>query len=233
VRLRRCLDQGHCLCRAFGWQSGSTIAKSTLHHALPRALIPTPFVRYGLGYELSDGTNGVFFNDATKMVADSCAGGVCGTPLIEYVERVRLPSGGKQDVRRRYKEDRYPSDLKKKVTLLQHFKSFLQENEQAQVSACNDGSVPRRASDGDTVYVRKWMLTRHAIIFRLSNNNLQVNFFDQTEIFLWAEQPRFVTYVSKARQRATYDIGEAAGVPELAKRVKYVRDILAQLIGKA
>ena len=28
------------------------------------------------------------------MVADSCAGGVCGTPLIENVERVRLPSGG-------------------------------------------------------------------------------------------------------------------------------------------
>jgi hypothetical protein len=62
---------------------------------------------------------------------------------------------------------------------------------------------------------------------------LQVNFFDQTEFFLWAEQPRFVTYVSKARQRATFDIGEAAGVPKLAKRVKDIRDILAQLIGKA
>jgi hypothetical protein len=77
------------------------------------------------------------------------------------------------------------------------------------------------------------MLTRHAIIFGLSNNNLQVNFFDQTEIFQWAEQPRFVTCVSKARQRATFDIGEAAGVPVLAKRVKDIRDILAQLIGKA
>jgi polo-like kinase 1 len=193
-------------------------------------ILKTSF-RYGLGYELSDGTNGVFFNDATKMVADTASGS--GSPLIEYVERVRLPSGGKQDVRRRYREDKYPSDLKKKVTLLQHFKSFLQENEQAQVSACNEGCVPRRASDGDTVYVRKWMLTRHAIIFRLSNNNLQVNFFDQTEVFLWADQPYYVTYVSKARQRATYDIEEAAGVPELAKRVKYVRDILAQLIGKA
>ncbi len=220
----------------YGWPSGWTIAKSALH---PRKsdlflLELIIFCRYGLGYELSDGTNGVFFNDATKMVADSSAcSGSSGTPVIEYVERVRLPSGGKQDVRRRYREDRYPTDLKKKVTLLQHFKSFLQENEQAQVSACNDGCMPRRASDGDAVYVRKWMLTRHAIIFRLSNNNLQVNFFDQTEIFLWADQPRYVTYVSKARQRATYDIGEASGVPELSKRVKYVRDILAQLIGKA
>ena len=177
----------------YGWPSGWTIAKSALH---PRKsdlflLELIIFCRYGLGYELSDGTNGVFFNDATKMVADSSAcSGSSGTPVIEYVERVRLPSGGKQDVRRRYREDRYPSDLKKKVTLLQHFKSFLQENEQAQVSACNDGCVQRRASDGDAVYVRK-------------------------------------------RQRATFDIGEATGVPELAKRVKYVRDILAQLIGKA
>jgi len=92
---------------------------------------------------------------------------------------------------------------------------------------------PLMSPSQSPVYVRKWMLTRHAIIFRLSNNNLQVNFFDQTEFFLWAEQPRFVTYVSKARQRATFDIGEAAGVPKLAKRVKDIRDVLAQLIGKA
>ncbi len=30
----------------------------------------------------------------TNIYVCPCAGGVCGTPLIEYVERVRLPSGG-------------------------------------------------------------------------------------------------------------------------------------------
>lgn len=38
--------------------------------------------KYGLGYKLSDGTGGVFFNDATKMLLDPS--GV----KLEYIERI-------------------------------------------------------------------------------------------------------------------------------------------------
>ncbi len=37
---------------------------------------------------------------------------------------------------------------------------------------------------GSQVYVKKWMRTKHAIMFRLSNKIVQVNFQDHTEILL-------------------------------------------------
>jgi len=49
------------------------------------------------------------------------------------------------------------------------------------------------SSDVDMVYVRKWVKTRHAIMFRLTNNTIQVNFFDTTKLVL-AEDGNIVTY---------------------------------------
>ncbi len=37
------------------------------------------------------------------------------------------------------------------------------------------------------MYVKKWMKTKHAIMFRLSNKIVQVNFTDKTEILLSSE----------------------------------------------
>jgi polo-like kinase 1 len=42
-------------------------------------------------------------------------------------------------------------------------------------------------SKAPLVYVKKWMKTRHAIMFRLSNKIVQVNFTDKTEIILSSE----------------------------------------------
>jgi len=181
--------------------------------------------KYGLGYQLSDGTFGVFFNDATKMLLDK------GSDVLEYVERVKTSENVKQDIRNHFRMEAYPADLKKKVTLLHHFQNFLRDNEQAHCTTCNESAVKRSNDTLDGGYVRKWMLTRHSIIFRLSNNNFQVNFFDGTEVFLWADK-HLVTYVSKAQTRKTYEIGDILSFPELAKRVKYVKEILSQLIGR-
>ena len=66
----------------------------------------------------------------------------------------------------------YPKELQKKVTLLQHFRSYLENNNPPQKS--EDVEM----SDGNTaaIYVKKWMRTKHAIMFRLSNKIVQVNF---------------------------------------------------------
>jgi polo-like kinase 1 len=52
------------------------------------------------------------------------------------------------------------------------------------------------------VYVKKWMRTKHAIMFRLSNKIVQVSFQDHTEILLNSES-RLVTYVNKKAERQT------------------------------
>jgi hypothetical protein len=58
---------------------------------------------------------------------------------------------------------------------------------------------------------------------------VQVNFFDDTEVLLWSDK-RWVTYKGKNKVRATYDLGDMSSIPELTKRIKYVTDILSQLV---
>lgn len=102
----------------------------------------------------------------------------------------------------------YPKELQKKITLLQHFRSYLETN------STKDGGVSNNknedvemkdereagASQNGGVYVKKWMRTKHAIMFRLSNKIVQVNFQDHTEILLNSEN-RLVTYVNKKGER--------------------------------
>ena len=81
------------------------------------------------------------------------------------------------------------------------------------------------------IYVKKWVRTRHAILFRMSNRTVQVAFFDKTEIIL-ASQAKLVTYVDKSRKRTTYSLYEITRSKrsEIQKRLKYTKDILQQLI---
>ena len=65
----------------------------------------------------------------------------------------------------------YPKDLQKKVTLLQHFRSYLEGDSKGKSGAEEDG-LERKVEN--PVYVKKWMRTRHAIMFRLSNKIVQV-----------------------------------------------------------
>ena len=83
----------------------------------------------------------------------------------------------------------------------------------------------------DVVYVKKWMRTRHAIMFRLSNKVVQVNFQDHTEIMLSSET-KVVTYVNKKGERSTYPLSSAmeSANLEMVKRLKYTKDILTHML---
>lgn len=102
----------------------------------------------------------------------------------------------------------YPKDLAKKVTLLQHFRSYLENNTNPDKNVEGGSSKDVEMIDESgkiiganaNVYVKKWMRTKHAIMFRLSNKIVQVNFQDHTEILLNSES-RLVTYVNKKGER--------------------------------
>ena len=117
--------------------------------------------KYGLGYYLSNEATGVFFNDSTKIILDP------NGHHIDYMER---RSSDRQDVGSKYTLTEYPKDLQKKVTLLQHFWSYLEGNEKPKPpigDKANEAAAARKIDE--VVYVKKWMRTRHAIMFRLSN----------------------------------------------------------------
>lgn len=176
--------------------------------------------KYGLGYLLSNGATGVFFNDSSKIILDPKGSN------FEYMER--RPSD-KQDIVSSYTLTDYPKELQKKVTLLQHFRSYLEgdgrtDNEPAQIEEDASGKVP-------TVYVKKWMKTKHAIMFRLSNKIVQVNFTDKTEIILSSEL-KMVTYVNKKGERSNYPLATAleSSNTEMAKRLRYTKEILTHML---
>ena len=111
------------------------------------------------------------------------------------------------------------------MTLLQHFRSYLETNNSAGEAGSSKDFV------ADMVYVKKWMRTKHAIMFRLSNKIVQVNFQDHTEILLNSES-RLVTYVNKKGERQTQPLNQAleSNNNEMTKRLKYTKDILTHML---
>ena len=190
--------------------------------------------KYGLGYLLSNGSTGVFFNDCSKIVLDNKA------VNFSYIER-RVTD--KQEVITSHTLTDYPKDLQKKVTLLQHFRSYLEgegtankldegdNNKVEEGGGINSNSTVNKPSSSGFVYVKKWMRTRHAIMFRLSNKIVQVCFQDHTEIILSSES-RVVTYVNKKGERSTYPLNTAleSNNYEMTKRLKYTKDILTHML---
>ena len=133
------------------------------------------------------------------------------------------------------------------MTLLNHFKNYLEgesnsSNDSQSTSAKekdeDKDKEKEKDSDADDeekkkpfTYVKKWMRTRHAIIFRLSNKIVQVCFQDKTEIILSSES-RVVTYCNKKGERMTYPLSTALEMSnyEMTKRLKYTKDILTHML---
>ncbi len=84
--------------------------------------------------------------------------------------------------------DDFPEELTKKATLLKHFCNYLERYDASSSSGAGvherkDETDKRRGGDGEGTsaqadecppYVRKWLRTKHAILFRLSDGTVQV-----------------------------------------------------------
>jgi polo-like kinase 1 len=179
--------------------------------------------KYGLGYLLSNNTTGVFYNDSSKLILDT------KTNNFSYIEKRQ---SDKQDIVTSHNINDYPKELQKKVTLLHHFRSYLEGEQNKEV--LNDEELNKNDDENklnNFVYVKKWMRTKHAIMFRLSNKIVQVCFQDHTEIILSSES-RVVTYVNKKGERSTYPLSSAldSNNMEMTKRLKYTKDILTHML---
>merc|ERR1719261_2348233 len=72
--------------------------------------------KYGVGYILSDGSIGVYFNDSTKIIL---------SPEGDRFDYITRRTQEKAEVRSQHTFENYPEDLKKKVTLLRHFRNYM------------------------------------------------------------------------------------------------------------
>lgn len=167
--------------------------------------------KYGLGYLLSNGCTGVFFNDSTKMVLNPFAG------QFTYYEKA---GSDKLETGQTYPISSFPSSISKKVTLLQHFRNYLET-----------GSTSGTPVSSPVPYVKKWTTTDHATIFRMSHKVVQVCFQDKTELILSSES-KIVTFVKRTGERETMTLTAAmeSDNTEMTKRLKYTKDVLARMM---
>jgi len=170
--------------------------------------------KYGLGYVLSTGASGVFFNDSTKIILE---------PDGQHFDYIEKKGPERTDITNRYSLQDYPKALQKKVTLLQYFKNYL-----ASDNKIENGNTGRNE---ENIYVKKWLKTKHAVMFRLSNKVVQVTFQDETEIILSSES-KVITYVNKKGERLNYHLNTAleSNNTEMIKRLKYTREILTRML---
>lgn len=165
--------------------------------------------KYGLGYLTSSGYSGVYFNDSTKMLA---AG-----PEFFYIDR---REGDKPERVQRFKASAVPSSLQKKVALLQHFSKHLQTPKHSTVPA-------------ELHYVKKYLRTDQAMIFRLSSRLVQVVFKDGSELVL-ASDTRNVIFYDKTSGQVAYPLTQVmeVGNQELNKRLRYTKEALTQMLAQ-
>ena len=216
--------------------------------------------KYGLGYKLSNGQIGVYFNDTTKMILNT------DKKEFTYIDK---KISEEFELLYTFSINEYPIDLKNKVDLFIQFKNYIEEenskskkDESNSKSKDNEESEEKKSPERhrhrhkkkkeskksdeddqnvnasmktideiDFIFVKKWIKTRHAIIFRLSNKSIQVCFKDKTEIILNVVNEN-VTYINKQGEEIIYSINKALNSSnyEMNKRVKYTKDVLSYMV---
>ena len=175
--------------------------------------------KYGVGYQLCDNSVGVYFNDATRIVL------LADGHNLQYIER-----NGSESF---YTFDKYPESLYKKITLLKYFRNYMNEHLLKLEKA--NGDLDARKEDDITrlPYLNNWFRTRSAIVFHLTNDTVQINFFqDHTKLILCPHMGA-VTYINEKRDFRTFrfNLIEKHGCTDaVATRLKYARDVTEKLL---
>ncbi|CAF0938907.1 unnamed protein product [Adineta ricciae] len=173
--------------------------------------------KYGLGYQLCDDSVGVLFNDSTRLIMT--AG---GSENLQYIDR--------EGYEHLCTMKDYADQLKKKVTLLKYFTSYMDEH----LLKAGAAQAPRPGDELSRLpFVKTWFRTRNAIVFYLSNGTLQINFFqDHTKIILCPLMSA-VTYINEHREIHTYRLPavEQCGCSkQLFTRIKYAKSMMDRIL---
>ena len=152
----------------------------------------------------------------------------------------------------------YPDFLKNKVMLFIEFKKFLEEetiNKKIDKDKNNISPEKRKSKEArdlekskskenigsdfssveikesDFIFVKKWMNTKHAIIFRFSNKIIQTIFKDKTQIFIHSLN-NSVTYINKKEEKLEFPLNAIfdSNNYEMIRRVRYVKEVLAHMV---
>uniref|UniRef100_A0A0N5A7B3 Serine/threonine-protein kinase PLK n=1 Tax=Parastrongyloides trichosuri TaxID=131310 RepID=A0A0N5A7B3_PARTI len=171
--------------------------------------------KYGLGYELTDGSVGVIYNDSTKFVIDGPG------EQIQYF--------GRGNAEYYYTLKNYPASLDRKVTLLKYFRQYMQEH--------LDNAVSIASKEGDEFarlpVLKTWFRTNSAIILYLSNGTLQLNFFQDHIKLILCPLMSAVSYIDTSKNLRTYKFDQLVKIgceEHLLKKLEYAKKVVDKML---
>ena len=175
--------------------------------------------KYGVGYQLCDNSVGVFFNDSSRIVL------LADGHNLQYIK--------KDGTEAFYTFDRHPENLFKKITLLKYFSNYMNEHLLKLEKANDNGNVRKEDDITRLPYLNNWFRTRSAIVFHLTNDTVQINFFqDHTKLILCPHMGA-VTYINEKRDFRTFrfNLIEKYGCNEaVLSRLKYAKEVTEKLL---
>ncbi|XP_025161447.1 serine/threonine-protein kinase PLK1 isoform X2 [Harpegnathos saltator] len=172
--------------------------------------------KYGLGFQLSDKSVGVLFNDNTKISYTH------DRRRVEYMTT-------DDEVTRYHREKDIPLALQKKLELLRHFTEYMDDFLTEGGELKKYRAPPRQSKNACVPRMRRWLRTDKAIVMELTVPLLQVNFFvDHTKMVVSQESPGrgyLITYIDTGRHASSYwlnDLRDLGCTPDLYERLYYV-----------
>ncbi|KZS96268.1 Pkinase-domain-containing protein [Sistotremastrum niveocremeum HHB9708] len=139
--------------------------------------------KYGMGYALTDGSVGVHFNDSTSIVM---------SPDKMHVDYVSSRKGGGSFVRKSYQLGNTPEELKNKIYLLKHFEKYMMDRLYGEYAYVFKDTERTTGMD----FVQKYLRMKQVIVFKLSHDVLQFNFYDHSKLIL-SSDGLVVTHIDK------------------------------------
>ena len=169
----------------------------------------------GIGYILSNGDIGAYFNDKTKLIL------IKNTLNIIYIDSkenmIKIDFDDKNSIN---------IDIIKKIKVLSFFKKKFIKNKKNK----NDFNLnPLYDKQTIDVYVIKWAKTKKASFFLLSNKEIQVIFNDKTQV-IFNMKNKTVLYINHLKQYFNEDLKlNSFSSFEMTIRVLYAKNILTKL----
>ncbi|KZC14453.1 Serine/threonine-protein kinase PLK1 [Dufourea novaeangliae] len=123
----------------------------------------------------------------------------------------------------------YPSELEKKMKLMNFFLKYMKEHLMKAGSSIN---VKPCDAMSRIPYIHQWFRTQNAVVMQLSNGTVQINFLDHTKIIMCPLMAA-VTYIDTEKNFRTYrfqTIRENGCCKGLAKNLAYAYDKLVLML---
>ncbi|XP_068422785.1 serine/threonine-protein kinase PLK2b [Clinocottus analis] len=170
--------------------------------------------KYGFGYQLSDYTVGVLFNNGTHMSL------LPDRKTIHYYAEL-----GQRSI---FPTCEVPEHFVSQVTVLKYFSHYMEENlmDGGDLGSMTDAHMPR-------LYLLQWLKSDRALMMLFNDGTFQINFYhDHTKIILCCQRDEYMlTYINEDRVSKTFKLSSllTSGCPtDLRERMVYSLNMLLQ-----